>query len=143
MKPALSLLSTSLLLPLALGGCGAFFRINAEQDPQQAVNQRVLGLRLGEFFERYGAPTRREESTDGVLGFNWSSPNRYVAAGPVGPEEQFCRLRVVTERNGRIASATIVRDGRGTRHQSRCVEIFGADAADAPRLDPGPARVVP
>lgn len=128
-----------LVLPVLLGGCGAFFRINAEEDPQAAVNRRVLGLRLGEFTERYGAPSRREESAEGILGFQWSSPGRYVAPGPVGPEEQFCRLRLVTDRSGRIATATIQRDGRGERHQSQCVEIFGA-AAGAAALTPTDER---
>lgn len=123
MRKAVLLLLT--VVPVLLSGCGAFFRINAEDDPQLAVNRRVVGMRLGEFFERYGAPSRREESAEGVVGFNWGSAGRYVAAGPVGPEEQYCRLRILADRDGRIVSAPITRDGRGERRQSRCVEIFG------------------
>lgn len=122
-----SLKSVVLLLALALSGCQSIFGVGAEENPQIVVNGRVVGMRVAEFFDRYGAPTRREEAADGTLGFNWSSGGRYMAPGPRGLEEQFCRLRLIADRSSRIVSAVITDDARGEQRFSRCVELFGSD----------------
>ena len=110
-------------LLLALAGCQNFLRDPAA-DAQTIVNRRVLGLSAGEFFQRYGAPRRREESSDGTLVFAWEGGLQSVPAGVYGPEELVCGLHITTDRRGRIVAAAIVRDGKGQRNSSRCAELF-------------------
>ena len=120
-KAAVKIILLSLVLPLA--GCMSILRVNSE-DPQVIVDKRVVGSQVGDFFQRYGAVRVREESLDGSLQFTWEGGRNKVAAGPRGPEESLCRLRVTTDKAGKIVSAPIIRDGQGERLVSRCVELF-------------------
>jgi len=110
-----------LLLALALAGCMSVLR---GEDPQVIVNKYAVGVPVGDFFQRYGTPRVREEAPDGTLQFTWEGGRAKVAAGPRGPEESLCRLRLTTDRAGRIVSAPIIRDGQGEKRLSRCVELF-------------------
>ena len=110
-------------LLLALAGCQNLLR-SPDADAQAIVNRRVLGLSAGEFFQRYGAPRRREESSDGTLAFVWEGGLESVPAGVYGPEELICGLQLRADRRGRIVAASIVRDGKGQRGLSRCAELF-------------------
>jgi hypothetical protein len=110
------------VLVLALAGCAAL-GLHGE-DAQPIVDKRLIGMPVGDSFQRYGKPTSRAESSDGSLAFDWSSGIAKVAAGPVGPEESVCRLRLSASRAGRIVAAPIVRDGRGQRQLSLCAELF-------------------
>jgi hypothetical protein len=112
-----------LLLVLPLAGCMSILRVNGE-DPQVIVDKRVVGSQVGDFFQRYGAVRVREEAPDGSLQFTWEGGRSKVAAGPRGPEESLCRLRVTTDKAGKIVSAPIIRDGQGEKRLSRCVELF-------------------
>ena len=123
-SPTLNRTLKAIILPVALvlGGCGI---VNlGGPDPQTVVNQRLLGTSVGDMFQRYGAAKGREEARDGSLTFTWESGALPMAAGPRGPEELICRLRIAADRNGRIGSALIVRDGQGLRQLSRCAELF-------------------
>lgn len=112
------------LFALCVSSCSTIFSGNGE-DPQAVVDKRVIGMSVGDFFQRYGAPTSRDESRDGTLGFNWeSSLTTKAAAGPIGLEGLVCRLRVSADRSGRIVAAPILRDGKGQRRLSRCAELF-------------------
>ena len=114
----------SLALALsALAGCSVPSALKGE-DPQAIVNQRVIGMSIGDFFERYGRVPVREESRDGSMVFNWEGGRAKIPAGPRGPEESLCRLRLAVDKGGRIVSAPIMRDGQGERRLSRCVELF-------------------
>ena len=75
-----------LLLVLPLVGCMSILRVNSE-DPQMNVDKRVVGMQVGDFFERYGAPRVREEAPDGTLQFNWEGGRNKMAAGPRGLRE--------------------------------------------------------
>ena len=110
-------------LLLALSGCQNFLR-SPDADAQAIVDRHVLGLSAGEFFQRYGAPRRREEANDGTLTFAWEGGLESVPAGVYGPEELVCGLHLTTDRRGRIVAAPIVRDGKGKRRSSRCAELF-------------------
>jgi hypothetical protein len=112
-----------LLLVLPLAGCMSILRVNGE-DPQVIVDKRVVGSQVGDFFQRYGPVRVREESPDGSRQFTWEGGRNKVAAGPRGPEESLCRLRVTTDKAGKIVAAPIIRDGQGERRVSRCVELF-------------------
>ena len=124
-KDSLKLTVSLLALCLApcLAGCQAIFHVN-DEDAQAIVDKRVLGMSVGDFFTRYGAPSSRAEAKDGTLTFNWSTKSPNMAPGPLGPEESLCRLRLSTDRNGRIVAAPITRDGKGQRHLSICAELF-------------------
>ena len=110
-----------LLLALALAGCMSVLR---GEDPQVVVNKYAVGVPVGDFFQRYGTPRVREEAPDGTLQFTWEGGRARVAAGPRGPEESLCRLRLTTDKAGRIVSAPIIRDGQGEKRLSRCAELF-------------------
>ena len=119
---AVKILLLSLALS-ALAGCSVPSALKGE-DPQVIVNQRVIGMSIGDFFERYGRVPVREESRDGSMVFNWEGGRAKIPAGPRGPEESLCRLRLAVDKGGRIVSAPIMRDGQGERRLSRCVELF-------------------
>lgn len=110
-------------LLLVLAGCQNLLRSPGE-DAQAIVDRRVLGLSAGEFFQRYGAPRRRDEASDGTLTFVWEGGLESMPAGVLGPEELICGLHITADRRGRIVAAPIVRDGKGQRRSSRCAELF-------------------
>lgn len=111
------------LVLTALAGCGSVR--NPNEDPQSTVDKRVIGMNVGDFFQRYGKPAWRDEAKDGSLTFDWQSELAKTPAGPLAPEESLCRLRIQVNPGGRIVGAPIMRDGRGRRHVSLCVDLFG------------------
>ena len=113
----------ALLLALCVTGCGTILHVNGE-DAQALVNQRVVGMSIGDFFDKYGAPSARAEADDGTRRFDWQSSFANVPAGPTGTEERSCELRLTSAKNGRIVSAMITSDAPGKRRLSRCAEIF-------------------
>ena len=113
----------ALCLATCLAGCQAVFHVN-DEDAQGIVDKRVLGMSVGDFFTRYGAPSSRAEAKDGTLMFNWGSKSPNMAPGPRGPEESLCWLRLSTDRKGIIVSAPITRDGKGQKHLSVCADLF-------------------
>jgi hypothetical protein len=119
----LKIIALPLIAACLLAGCNAILHVNAE-NAQGIVDQRLVGMRLGDFVSRYGAPRARQEARDGAVSFDWDADFAYVGPGPRGTEERICRLRVSADRNGRIVSAPILRDGPGKRHLSRCAEVF-------------------
>jgi hypothetical protein len=111
------------LLVLALAACGSIFHFSGE-DPQAVIDKRLVGMSIGDFVQRYGAPLTRNEGPDRSLAITWESAAPKIPAGPRGTEESICSLRVSTDPNGRIVAAPIMRDGRGERLLSLCAEIF-------------------
>jgi hypothetical protein len=120
---ALKIITIAFLSTCLLAGCDSMLHVNGE-NAQGIVNERVVGMRLGDFLTRYGAPKARRESNDGAVSFDWDADFAYVGPGPRGTEERICRLRISADRNGRIVSAPILQDGPGKRHLSRCAELF-------------------
>ncbi|HUP09234.1 MAG TPA: hypothetical protein VMU47_18895 [Caldimonas sp.] len=88
------------------------------------MNAKLIGIPVGDFFERHGRPISRLERSDGTLAFDWAGGDTRVAAGPYGPEDKICRLLITADKNGRIVSAEIIRDAQGERSLSRCVELL-------------------
>ena len=116
----------ALILPFllcGLVGCSVPSVLRGE-DPQAIVDKRVIGMSIGDFFQRYGVVPVREEARDGSMQFIWEGGRARVPAGPRGPEESICRLRLSVDKAGRIVGAPIIRDGQGERRLSRCVELF-------------------
>jgi hypothetical protein len=117
-------LAVPIVLALLLAGCGSVLR-SGGAEPQSIVNNRVIGMTIGDFLDRYGrAATTREEAPDGSVTFNWQSPRTTLMGGPGGPEISVCRLRLSANRVGKILAALIVRDGDGVHRRSGCAELF-------------------
>ena len=111
----------------ALAGCQAILHFN-DEDAQQIVNRRAVGVSAGDFFQRYGKPVSRIEAPDGTLSFQWEGGAVSMAPGVRGLEDKICRLQITTDKNGRIATAPIIRDAKGERRLSRCAELFDTTA---------------
>ena len=117
----------SLLRGLALAsfcGLAACGILKKNEEAQTVVNQRVIGLPAGEFFQAYGAPRSRSEQLDGGTAYDWISSTGKVAAGPEGLDQRTCTLRIVVDGKGRIAVAEVVLDNIGRTSTSRCSEMF-------------------
>ena len=111
-------------LLLAVAGCSVF---KTNEAAQAAINQRVVGMSVGDFFDRYGSWNRRDPQLDGTVEYAWVSaitdkpPNAGLYGGL---DDRTCSLKVVAGRNGKIVTATIVSDGPGRTSNSRCTEVF-------------------
>ena len=116
--------AASMCLLLACAACSVF---KSNEEAQSAVTQKVVGMRIGDFFERYGRASVREPQLDGSTEYKWVSetteaPNR----GFYGLDDRTCTLRLIVARDGRIGVASILQDMPGRTSTSRCMEIFKA-----------------
>jgi len=113
-----------LLLLCSVAGCSAFTH-NVET--QAIINQRVTGMSVGDFFQRFGRWRTRSEQLDGSIEYNWTSaPGPTPNAGVLGLDDRVCTLHVVATRDGKIATADILFDNPGRVSTSRCREVFEA-----------------
>jgi len=111
-------------LLLAVAGCSVF---KTNEEAQAVINQRVIGMPVGDFFDRYGRPKLREAQADGTTEYAWVSaitatPN----SGYYGLDDRTCSMKIIAAKDGRIVTASIVQDMPGRTTTSRCTEIFGA-----------------
>ena len=116
------LATTALTFSLAaLAGCAA---IRGNTEGQLLVTQKVTGMPVGDFIERYGRWRTRSELPSGGAAYNWESSVPAVAPGPAGQDERVCKLRLIADKAGRIETASIVLDNPGRVSTSRCGELF-------------------
>ncbi len=114
--------AAALLLLLSCAGCAMF---KNRDEAQAVIDQRVVGMPVGDFFQQYGPAKNRAELADGATDFAWVSPiGPTPNAGYYGLDDRTCTLRIVSARNGRITVATIVQDMPGRTSTSRCGEMF-------------------
>ena len=109
-------------LLLAVAGCSVF---KTNEEAQAVINQRVIGMRVGDFFDRYGRPKLREAQADGTTEYAWISeitatPN----SGYYGLDDRTCSMKIIAAKDGRIVTASIVQDMPGRTSTSRCLELF-------------------
>ena len=109
-------------LLLAVAGCSVF---KTNEEAQAVINQRVIGMRVGDFFDRYGRPKLREAQADGTTEYAWISeitatPN----SGYYGLDDRTCSMKIIAAKDGRIVTASIVQDMPGRTTTSRCLELF-------------------
>jgi hypothetical protein len=105
-----------------LAGCEIF---KHNEETTAIVSNRALGMPVGEFFDRYGRPQRRDEVADGALEFVWvSAVSSPQGAGSI--DDHVCSLRLATDKRGRITTVEVMYDGVGKTQASRCKEIFAA-----------------
>lgn len=117
----LRLVAICAVLAFSLPGCEL---IKRNEDAQATLNQRVIGMSSGDFFDRYGKATSRSPNADGSIDYRWESAVGFARAGPDGLDERVCRLRLVADRRGRMGSVEIEYDPPGFTTTSRCREIF-------------------
>ena len=109
-------------LLLAVAGCSVF---KTNEEAQAVINQRVIGMPVGDFFDRYGRPKLREAQADGTTEYAWVSaitatPN----SGYYGLDDRTCSMKIIAAKDGRIVTASIVQDMPGRTTTSRCLELF-------------------
>lgn len=123
--PTAALRATATLsLLLTIAGCSVF---KTNEEAQGAINQRVVGMSVGDFFDRYGSWKTRQVQPDGAVEYAWISAITTDAyKGFYGLDDRTCSMRVIADKNGRILTATIVDDMPGRTTTSRCLEIFKA-----------------
>jgi hypothetical protein len=107
---------------LAVAGCSVF---KTNEEAQVVINQRVIGMPVGDFFDRYGRPKLREAQADGTTEYAWISaitatPN----SGYYGLDDRTCSMKIIAAKDGRIVTASIVQDMPGRTTTSRCLELF-------------------
>jgi hypothetical protein len=124
-QPWLLHAQTAALLALAaLAGCGSLTNNDAAQ---AVVNERVIGMQAGDFFQQFGGTRTRSEQADGSTSYDWKSAlGPTQNAGYYGLDERTCTLHVVADKKGKIASVDVVLDNVGRVSTSRCTEIFKA-----------------
>jgi len=116
-----SALAAALLV--ALGGCELF---KTNEQVLATINNRVLGMPAGDFFDRYGRPLTRAERGDGTIQYDWISAVPYARPGVEGLDEHVCKLVLTSDPRGRISSVVVRYDAPGLKSASRCGEIFAA-----------------
>ena len=112
-------------LLLAFAGCGVF---KTNEEAQAVITQRVTGMPVGDFFDRYGRYRLREPQPDGSIEYAWISEITAKAPhkGYYGLDDRTCTVKIIAGRDGRIVTASILQDTPGRTSTSRCLEIFKA-----------------
>jgi hypothetical protein len=111
------------LLVVALGGCEL---LKKDGESLAIINNRVLGMPAGDFFDRYGRARSRVEVADQTTEYDWISSVPAAKAGPDSLDERVCRLRLTSDARGRISAVQVRYDAPGLKSTSRCGEIFAA-----------------
>ena len=112
------------LLCTLLAACGPLGLIKGKDEPQDVVNQHVVGMQVGDFFQRYGRPGSRREELDGSTTYDWESSIGPTPPGENSLDERTCRLRLSADRRGKITTALVTLDNIGRVSTSRCKEMF-------------------
>ena len=121
--PAFARAAAALPLLVALAGCGSLFK--KDEEVQTVVNNRVIGMSAGDFFDQFGLWRQRTELLDGTTEFSWTSATASrTAAGYVSLDDRTCTLRLVAAKSGKIISADVIYDNQGRVSTSRCGELF-------------------
>ena len=120
-----ALRAAALVVPLlAAAGCSVF---KTNEEAQASINQRVVGMPAGEFFDRFGRAKIRDPQSDGSIEYQWiSSIGETPNSGYYGLDDRTCTLRIIAGKDGRIQSAIILQDMPGRTSTSRCLEMFKA-----------------
>ena len=122
--PVLARAAAALPLLVALAACGVFKK---DEEVQAVVNNRVIGMAAGDFFDQFGVWRQRTELLDGTTEFSWTSATASrTAAGFVSLDDRTCTLRIIVAKNGKITSAEVIYDNQGRVSTSRCAELFRA-----------------
>jgi len=115
--------AATLSLLLAVAGCSVF---KTNEEAQALINQRVIGMPVGDFFDRYGSWKLREPQLDGTVEYSWISAitDKAPNSGFYGIDDRTCTVKLVAGKDGKIATATILQDMPGRTSTSRCLEVF-------------------
>ncbi len=111
------------LLLASLGGCEL---LKHDQEAIAVINARIVGMPVGEFFDRYGRADSHDTLPDGSSEYLWASQPAFARPGPESFDDQICRMRLTVDKRGRIGGTTVLFDAPGKKSVSRCGEIFAA-----------------
>ncbi|MEO7055548.1 MAG: hypothetical protein ABI281_11090 [Caldimonas sp.] len=121
--PVFALVASSCLGLLAVSGCSVF---KSNEEAQAIITKQVGGIPAGDFFDRYGRWRTRSELPSGATAYTWESVVGSASPGPYGLDDRVCKLSIIADKGGRIASAIISQDNPGRISTSRCAEMFKA-----------------
>jgi hypothetical protein len=117
-----SIRSAVLLAPCALAACGIFDK--TDQGTQAILDQRLVGMPMGDFIDGFGMPRSRSGQLDGTTAYFWMSKVDGTASGFAPIDNASCSLNIVADARGRIISAQVVLDDPGQSTSSRCEALF-------------------
>jgi hypothetical protein len=103
-----------------LGGCEL---LKHNEEAIAVINARVIGMPAGEFFDRYGRASVRDERPDGSSEYAWISDLAQTPAGQA-IDDRICRLRISVDARGKVSGVVVLFDSPGRKSSSRCGEIF-------------------
>lgn len=106
---------------LLLSGCSIF---QGGEDVQVLFTRTLVGMPAGDFFTRYGTAYTRSEQLDRTTRYDWVSRIGDTVAGPMSLDDRVCKLSLVADPGGRIASVNVVQDNPGRVSNSRCTEVL-------------------
>ena len=114
--------------------CGAARRLRADglrnlrqkpdQETQAIIDQRLVGMPMGDFIDGFGRPHNRSEQLDGTTAYFWVSKLAGAPNGFAPLDNAICSLSIVADARGRIVSAQVVLDDPGQTTASRCEALF-------------------
>ncbi|MCE9657305.1 MAG: hypothetical protein K8R60_02020 [Burkholderiales bacterium] len=123
-KTAAARAAATLLLMFGIAGCSVF---KNNEEAQTVINQRVVGMAAGDFFQRYGVWGTRREQVDGTIEYGWvSAVGATTNSGYYGLDDRTCTMKIIAAKDGRIIVANILQDMPGRTTTSRCGELFKA-----------------
>jgi hypothetical protein len=113
----------ALFLPavFCIAACGV---LQKDADTQAVVNQRVVGMPVGQFFDSFGPARTRAEQPDGSVAYFWMSKIGAVPTGAALLDDAVCTLKIFADKQGKIVSAEILLDDPGQYTSSRCGAVF-------------------
>jgi hypothetical protein len=117
-----SIRSTVLLVPCLLTACGIFGQ--TDQGTQTIIDQRLIGMPMGEFIDSFGVPRNRSQQLDGTTTYYWASKGAGASTGFAPLDDASCSLTIVADTRGRIISAQVILDDPGPNTSSLCEALF-------------------
>jgi hypothetical protein len=112
------------------------------QEISTRVSSQLVGVQYKTFERNNGAAHEKQALANGETAYTWNSGLSSVGTPVTATQttigrntttqvhggnvvEMSCELRITTSADGKIASATILKDTVGLQSTSRCGELFG------------------
>lgn len=116
-------LAAALALCAVLAACDL---LPKSTDNLKAIQQRLVGQPVGDFFTRAGQPKTRYPKLDGATDYVWESISRPGGAAFATIEDRICRMFLAVDPRGTVTAVEILYDDPGRGSTSRCREIVEA-----------------
>ena len=122
-SPRAWLLAAGPVLLAALAACDL---LPKSAETAKAVQQRLVGQPVGDFFARAGQPKTRLPKMDGSTDYVWESITRPGGAAFATIEDRICRMFLAVDARGSVTAVEILYDDPGRSGISRCRELVEA-----------------